>query len=389
MISDDEFLERVIAGIHTITTTNADVTWNEVINGRQFDVVVRFKLGSLRYLVLVEVKNRTRKTGTSDMEAFVQKAKDQNANKAVFVTAAGFQDGAIKIAKRHGVDLFTVSFDHADCSLPESPELISMRNGHASRLRKDALQVTIGEPHIINNIERIALIYADGTVWDVPSEQSQMAYCCAKTILSEERTLQDVLQVVAHARPDPDQSQSMRIPLEPHTPVVPPDRFFVPAGVVTAIDVTVAGRQARPPLRPNPDRSKLLLSARGLHQRADWGEQSVWLEPASAWRKACLSRALLLSLPSLALLLFRRHQGPARAMDSGRKLPERPAGRGHLDARRQVLVLLHSRNRQEDPEPLAGTVGRLSPTVGGNGAMSELDVFRCIYCGFEKRRERS
>lgn len=246
MISDDEFLERVIAGIHTITTTNADVTWNEVINGRQFDVVVRFKLGSLRYLVLVEVKNRTRKTGTSDMEAFVQKAKDQNANKAVFVTAAGFQDGAIKIAKRHGVDLFTVSFDHADCSLPESPELISMRNGHASRLRKDALQVTIGEPHIINNIERIALIYADGTVWDVPSEQSQMAYCCAKTILSEERTLQDVLQVVAHARPDPDQSQSMRIPLEPHTPVVPPDRFFVPAGVVTAIDVTVAGRQARP-----------------------------------------------------------------------------------------------------------------------------------------------
>lgn len=246
MISDDEFLERVVAGIHANTTTNADVTWNEVINDRQFDVVVRFKLGSLRYLVLVEVKNRTRKTGTSDMEAFVQKARDQNANKAVFVTAAGFQDGAVKIAKRHGVDLFTVAFDQAGSLLLANPELISVRDGRATRVGNADLHVTIGEPHIINNIERIALIYADGTVWDVPSEQSQMAYCCAKTRLSDGRTLQDVLQVVDRAHPERDQSQSMRIPLEPHGPVVPPDRFFVPAGVVTAIDLTVVGRQARP-----------------------------------------------------------------------------------------------------------------------------------------------
>lgn len=326
MISDDEFLERVVAGIHAITTTNADVTWNEVINDRQFDVVVRFKLGSLRYLVLVEVKNRTRKTGTSDMEAFVQKARDQNANKAVFVTAAGFQDGAIKIAKRHGIDLFTVAFDQTDSLLPASPELISVRDGHAIRVRKDALQVTIGEPRIINNIERITLIYADGKQWDVPSEQSQMAYCCAKTLLSEGQTLQDALQVVALTHPEVDQSQSTRIPLEPHSPVVPPDRFFVPAGIVTAIDVTVSGRRARP------------LSGPTLIDPSCFSAPVVYTNVLTG---------------DLALLLFRRHQGSARAMDSCRKLPERSAGRGYLDAGRQVLVLLHSRNRQEDPEPLA------------------------------------
>ena len=45
MIGEDEYLERIVAGIHAITTSDADVSWNEVINGRQFDVVARFALG--------------------------------------------------------------------------------------------------------------------------------------------------------------------------------------------------------------------------------------------------------------------------------------------------------------------------------------------------------
>jgi hypothetical protein len=106
MISDDEYLERIVAGIHAVSTDGADVRWNDVINGRQFDVVVRFKLGTLNYLVLVEVKNRIRKAQAEDLDAFVTKAHDQNANKAVFVTAAGFQEGAVAVAKRHGIDLF-------------------------------------------------------------------------------------------------------------------------------------------------------------------------------------------------------------------------------------------------------------------------------------------
>ena len=52
MISEDEYLERIVAGIHAVTRGSANVSWNEIINGRQFDVAVRFTLGTLSYLVL-------------------------------------------------------------------------------------------------------------------------------------------------------------------------------------------------------------------------------------------------------------------------------------------------------------------------------------------------
>lgn len=157
MIRDDEYLERIVAGIHAVTTTGADVTWNEKINGRQFDVVVRFKLGTLRYLVLAEVKNKTRKAEASDIDAFVNKARDQNANKAVFVTAAGFQDGAVAVAKRHSVDIFTVTYDD---ELPCVPETANWILSFIDILPKDILPtVSFGEPHLIANIENITLLY--------------------------------------------------------------------------------------------------------------------------------------------------------------------------------------------------------------------------------------
>src|SRR3546814_6691003 len=105
MISDDEYLERIVAGIHVVTTEGAEVIWNEKIYGRQFDVVVRFQVGTLRYLVLIEVKNRSRKVTAEHIESFVTKARDQNASKTAVVSAAGFQSGAALVAGRHGLDL--------------------------------------------------------------------------------------------------------------------------------------------------------------------------------------------------------------------------------------------------------------------------------------------
>src|SRR3546814_9627973 len=68
MIKEDEYLERVVAGIHAVSSGDAEVIWNESINGRQFDVVVRFQLGTLAYLVLVEVKNRSRRASAQRSE---------------------------------------------------------------------------------------------------------------------------------------------------------------------------------------------------------------------------------------------------------------------------------------------------------------------------------
>src|SRR3546814_3798356 len=52
------------------------------------------------------------------IESFVTKARDQNASKTVVVSAAGFQSGAVLVAERHGVDLFTVTFGESKIRLP-------------------------------------------------------------------------------------------------------------------------------------------------------------------------------------------------------------------------------------------------------------------------------
>lgn len=46
MITDDEYLERIVAGIQAATTSGAEVTWNEIIDERQFDVCV-FRLAKM------------------------------------------------------------------------------------------------------------------------------------------------------------------------------------------------------------------------------------------------------------------------------------------------------------------------------------------------------
>src|SRR3546814_13079848 len=102
MISDDEYLERIVAGIHVVTTEGAEVIWNEKINGRQFDVAVRFQVGTLRYLVLIEVKNRSRKVTAEHIASFVTKARDQKASKTVVDSDAEFQYGAVLVAGGRG-----------------------------------------------------------------------------------------------------------------------------------------------------------------------------------------------------------------------------------------------------------------------------------------------
>jgi hypothetical protein len=251
MISDDEYLERIVAGIHTVTTAGADVSWNEIINGRQFDVVVRFKLGTLRYLVLIEVRNRTRKAAAADMEAFVTKAQDHNANKAVFVTAAGFQEGAITVAKRHGMDLFTITFDETGMHLPSQATFLTLRRNGAptdnpATIRIGPPTVSVGEPTLTGNIENTTLVYTDGKRFDMPIEQSQVSYYMKKTILQDGRTLDDLIQQAPLGRPELGKSRRDQIRLDPPQRIEPPDDYFFPLGTLASLEFIVTGRQGRP-----------------------------------------------------------------------------------------------------------------------------------------------
>jgi Restriction endonuclease len=108
--------ERVVAAIHVAEEKGATVTWNEDIEGRQFDVVIRFKFQFYDYLVLIECKDWKRPVKVEKVDAFVTKSKAATANKAIMVSASGFQDGARKVARENGIDLYKLS------ELREMPE---------------------------------------------------------------------------------------------------------------------------------------------------------------------------------------------------------------------------------------------------------------------------
>ncbi len=46
MIPDSEYVERIVKGIHALNNPDATVDWNVEIEGRQFDVVMRFTKGT-------------------------------------------------------------------------------------------------------------------------------------------------------------------------------------------------------------------------------------------------------------------------------------------------------------------------------------------------------
>lgn len=107
--TDWQFFERIVAAIHLAETKGAKVTWNERINQRQFDVVVRFKQGFYEYVTLIECKNLQRPVPVKEVEAFIIKSRDAGANKSVLISPAGFQSGCMEVAKRHKIDLLKLS----------------------------------------------------------------------------------------------------------------------------------------------------------------------------------------------------------------------------------------------------------------------------------------
>lgn len=243
MISDDEYLERIVAGIHSVSSDDADVRWNEKINGRQFDVVVRFRLGTLSYLVLIEVKNRSRPASASDAEAFVLKAQDQLANKAVFVSRAGFQEGAITVAKRHGLDLFKISFDSEKLGLSPATNFFFRKNPDYDGVPGSRLEISEAIPTQV--IEQVCLIYEGGCRFTMPDESSQMEYYAYRTALADGRCLHDLLQSIPAY--DLPKGKSRREDLKLPSPVFisPPDDYYFPDGSLASIEVKVAGDLAR------------------------------------------------------------------------------------------------------------------------------------------------
>lgn len=102
-------LERLVAAIHFAESEGAIVTWDDVIDGRQFDVTVRFKYGLHTYLTVIECKEYQSKVSVEKVDALVTKSRSVNASKAILVSTRGFQSGCFAVAEDNGIDLLVVT----------------------------------------------------------------------------------------------------------------------------------------------------------------------------------------------------------------------------------------------------------------------------------------
>lgn len=101
--------ERLVAAIHAAKSKGAAVKWNDIIQGRQFDVSIRFKFGLHDYLTVIECKDYKDKVSVDEVDAFVTKSHDVHASKAIMVAANGYQSGCRDVAERHGIRLLTLN----------------------------------------------------------------------------------------------------------------------------------------------------------------------------------------------------------------------------------------------------------------------------------------
>lgn len=103
-----KIFERLVAAIHHAADRGGQITWDDTINGRQFDVTIRFKKGFYTFLTVIECKNYKNSIPVEKVEAFVTKASDAKANKAILVTSSSFQAGCLSVAEKHNIGLYTL-----------------------------------------------------------------------------------------------------------------------------------------------------------------------------------------------------------------------------------------------------------------------------------------
>lgn len=89
-----ESFELAVARIQQMLDPNANVTHNEILvdrinNRRQFDVVIRGMFAGRDMLGVIECKDRGRRAGPSDIEAFCQEVRTCECKPSIVRFASG------------------------------------------------------------------------------------------------------------------------------------------------------------------------------------------------------------------------------------------------------------------------------------------------------------
>jgi hypothetical protein len=75
----------------------------------EFDATVRYSWGGLDFLVIVEAKRHVNPIKRDLVQVLFSKLQSIGAQKAVLISTAPFQRGALEFAKAHGIALVTVT----------------------------------------------------------------------------------------------------------------------------------------------------------------------------------------------------------------------------------------------------------------------------------------
>ncbi len=237
-----EHFERLVAAVHKAADAGAEVKWNDLINGRQFDVSIRFRRGLYDHLTVVECKNYETPVPVEKVEAFVTKSQDVHANLAVLASSSGFQAGARDAALRHNITLL-----HVTSSDDVDPAIFGVKFGDLTEIQQ---------------IAEITLEYAGGQKTSLPTQGNVLTYyakhitlsCPGKTV-----TLDSIIDEwrTAQGRKIPDGEYI--IPLLSRTTVTGPQDGVVPLEPLHTIRLRTKIVMARPILGPNAVDPSVLL----------------------------------------------------------------------------------------------------------------------------------
>lgn len=96
------------AGIGQVTR-NRHIKGKKTGHDHQFDVVIELSLLDLAFLIIIECKHYRRRVDVSEVLEFASRLDDVSAQKGVMVTTVGYQEGAVRTAKAHGIALIVTA----------------------------------------------------------------------------------------------------------------------------------------------------------------------------------------------------------------------------------------------------------------------------------------
>jgi len=100
--------EKAVAVIQAQIDPTSSVSHNETIDdrlghARQFDIVIRGTFAGQQMLGIIECKDLKRRVGNPEIDAFVTKAQDVNANFKIVMSRSGFTKPALEKCAHYGV----------------------------------------------------------------------------------------------------------------------------------------------------------------------------------------------------------------------------------------------------------------------------------------------